>query len=442
MNLVDKSISKPRVIMGLLLGMFWVMAVHPFICEFVSFEFSAHALAFFNLLTDGALLCMGLWTIRKPSDWSALIVLLLLSYITTCMVNGNSLVFWINGLRYYMPLVFYLPIYRYMVENDDRRRWFISNIDKSLFTFLVIQFPCMVYQFSLHGAGDYVGGSLGNLNSGIVSTLIYLISFYLMLKRWNYSKGYFKNLLNNWLLIFLLVPSFLNETKISFIYFALYFFFLIPMDRKFIKNLVAIIPLMIAGICGCVYMYIKATDSEEILSWDYLNTYVFGNEDILDLYEIAMDNDMEDELGDSARGAKLMGVPMIMDDKPWGQFIGYGVGQYKGGTTLKKSDFYMRYEFLLYGTQMQGMTWYIELGLVGLICAILLMFHMFRWHKRVGADRNLQLTCMVTIIFILNLLYQVMFISIPMSIVLIYLIFISSRWSLIKDNVYEGPNSK
>ena len=85
---------------------------------------------------------------------------------------------------------------------------------------------------------------MGGWFSGILSFSIYYASFYLLNKRID-RNNIMRSLYKNWTLIFLLFPTFLNETKISFALIIAYFILLLPIDRKYIIRITFLSPLII-----------------------------------------------------------------------------------------------------------------------------------------------------------------------------------------------------
>ena len=167
-----------------------------------------------QLGVDAVFVMIGLLTLRRWVDLVPLALFIVIGYISSIKGNGLSIVFFANGSRDFISLLFIPPIIRYFNENEFRRQRFIRAFDRWLFLFLCLQFPTIIFQFLKYKAGDHVGGTLGNLNSGNISILIYLISFYLIRKRFD-PDHFFYSLYQNKIYLILLLPTFLNETKVS-----------------------------------------------------------------------------------------------------------------------------------------------------------------------------------------------------------------------------------
>lgn len=431
MNLV---ISKSKLISNLLFTAFWIAGLFSFITQ----EF---AISVYEKLSspvfagvDFILIILGVWSLRSRTDLIVTSSLLIISFISTCIFNDMSILQYLNGLRVYIAFIFIIPIIRYFFEDKERRKAFIKKIDKHLYIFLWLQVPSMILQCFLYGAYDKVGGTLGWLNSGAITTMIYFTSFYLMLKRWDKTKSYFQNIKANWILVFLLFPSYLNETKIAFVFLAMYFFFLIPMDRKFIKRLTIVLPIMVVALAGAGYLYITLVDTggDDIFSAEYIDIYLNGDDELVELVEYIVENDVTDvQEKDYARGLKFAVLPLILERSPHATNIGYGIGLYKGGKIFEKTEFSKHYNWLLQGTIMQAFLWMVELGWSGLIWYIMFWFVYFRFFSKCHRNAQLQFYLLLTVILIS--LYNPVFCLVPVYIVFMYLLYISSRWNLIED---------
>ncbi len=370
-------IDKDRLYINTFLALFWVRALIGFIAD----ETGAHGISSaVILLYDAGTIVLGVLTLKKRQDIIFLVSFLAVGYWITCVHNGYSLFFFCNGLRDFIYIIFLIPIFRYFYSTSSRSELFQSKFDKTLYIFLWVQVFCVVWQFLKYGANDHGGGSLGNGFSGAISTLIYLTSFYLMKRRTVGSTDYFANLSNNKDLLFLLIPTFLNETKISFIFLMLYFILLIPIDRKIIVRLSVGVPLLGVLFYFAMMGYVSATGNEDdIMSLEYYTEmYVFADDldNVLDWAEYLYETD-EDALTDIPRFSKFVILPDLNAEYPGHDITGYGVGQFKGGTIVEASDFYTENEWLLRGSVPYSFHMYIQLGLIGFIFLIWFWYNAF-----------------------------------------------------------------
>lgn len=446
----ETKVSKPRLIAAVMLGVFWMMALMPFILQEISYKLFDRVWPYLGVIADALLIIIGLWLLRRRSDILMLASFILISAISTLALNGGTLLQYLNGCRYYLPMILLIPVMRYMFEAKERRDYFLERMDFSLEIFLWVQAPCLVWQMIRYGVGDHGGGSMGNYMSGVTSTLIYTISFYLMLHRWRPEKDYFANLRGNWILVVLLLPTFLNETKISFVMMAMYFFLLVPMRRGYIKTMLLVAPAMALALGISAYIYVNSSrGGDNVFNKEYIDFYLMGDEASLNLIELLVDqqvaSDSEGIGDDFARGLKFAALPLIARDSSWAPWLGFGIGQFKGGSVFRKTGFAMRYDWLVKGTQMMGMIWFVELGWAGIAWAIAYFFLLFRWGRHVP-DRNMQLSWFLGLTALMMVLYGSCFLQIPFAIIFIYVSMLSSRWELageprVESLHYRSPDA-
>lgn len=391
-------VPKYKLVARILIGVFWFMATYAFPLQEIILSVYEKVLPFVLLASDGILLLLGLWTLRSRCDILLLLSLVIISYASS-RLNGIGMMTYLNGMRLYLPMVMLLPILRYMLSTRERADYFIALFDRSLYYFLLLQLPVMVIQCIRWGAYDNVGGTLGWMFSGVISTLIYVISFYLMVRRWDYGLSYLGNMRRSWMLLVLLLPSMLNETKISFVYMVFYFLFLVPMDRRFLKRLLLLSPLIMIFIAGAAYIYVnllsddnEATAHTDIMSVQYIADYMIGDDDIQALVLDGYLNDVMPEVneGDFARGLKFMGLPIILSDTPHAWTVGFGPGQFKGGTIMEETEFVKSYGWFIRGTEIIVLMLLIEMGIAGIVWYMVFISILFRWfHKVRGREKRL-----------------------------------------------------
>lgn len=421
--------TKYQLICNILFVMFWVLATYNFVTqEATGGEVPAVELGV-RLLAQGTIVLLGLWTLRARVDIIIIAVFCVLTFVSTVWVNHHGIFVWLDGLRLYVGFLFVLPVIRYLLADRQMRDWFIARMDRNLYRFLWLQVPCILFQFARYSNLDLVGGSLGQMMSGAISNLIYLCSFYLMLRRWDRSKNYIRNLLDNWVLLFLLLPSFLNETKVSLVFLLMYFFFLIPMDRKFVKRLVWISPIMLCVMVGAVYLYSSVVGGKSYI-YDSASAaqYLIGDEAALNMVEGIMENNNLSDANDYARGLKLIITPAIMNRNPPSWICGYGIGQYKVGDSANSVPFAKQYQWLLIGTMMQGHVFWLETGLVGVALYFIYWFVIMKVFKR-RVDRNKQLQWFLIINMLVFTVYNSPFLILPYCIIFLYMMLVSTCWS-------------
>lgn len=425
------EMSKPRVALVAFFSVFWAMAVLPYMMQEVSQDLYKSAGSYLQFAGDAVLIFLGFWLLRAKLDWVLLAAYVVISVWSTIFINDGSWLQWANGSRTWLPMMLVVPVMRYLWATGERREAFIYWFDRSVFWFLCLQAPCMVEEAVRYGVGDHGGGSLGDNMSGVVSMIIYGSSFYLLLRRWNPAWSYLRNLSHNWLLLALLLPSFLNETKVSLVLLPLYLFFMVPASKGYGKRLVLLSPVFIALAAGGGWLYFKSTDSAEFLSKDAMEFYLMGDDVALNMIELLADNDiMERSDGgetDLARGLKFAAIPLIMERHPGSVWSGFGVGQFKGGSVLETTRFSRDYDWLIEGTKMMGMVWVTELGLPGLLWVIaffIVLFWGFGHPKRRQTRFQLYLWANLG----LSVVYGATFMNLPFTIMFVAFAFLSGRW--------------
>ena len=395
-------IEKSLLIQRILLLWFWVLTCTGFINdELLGFSMSIRGGSL--LLTDIALLLLALWTIREKWDYIIIGLFMLISWWSTCVVNGLSLVAWINGSRVFYGMLFLLPIFRYFWQNETRLERFVHEVDKSLFIFLVLQAFCIVWQFSKYGSGDHVGGSFGNGFSGMVSVITYIVSFYLLQKRIDNNR-FFYSLRQHWYLIALLLPTFLNETKISFVLIIIYFMFLTKVNRKWFSRILVIIPIavIVLSVGFSLYFDNVANPTGETDIEEY-----FVGQDLeyeMNAAEYAAENN--DNFYDIPRIAKIAFIGIVFQENPGKWFWGFGVSIYKGHQNLEENPFSKTYDWLVGGTNPYLCHVAFQLGTVGIIFFAILFASWFMRRLPRHGHRNHSLQLYLATVVMIMLVYS------------------------------------
>ena len=391
------QVTKSILIERLLMGVFWVLAIVGFICDEIVPGLESLR-TYIMLGCDGILVLLGLACLRHRIDILFILTLALVSLTSSVVLNGLSLPFAVNGMRVFIGAMFCYPIFRYFLDEPVRREHFIKTFDKQLEYFLWLQVPCIAYQFIVYGAGDHGGGSLGNWYSGIISMLIYIISYYLLKKRIN-PKFFLSSIMNNLKYVLLLTPTFFNETKISFVLLVIYFILLMPIDKRMFSRALIVMPFMavlfILGYSTYKLTYQgdvpRTSDGLNIFSEDYLVEYVFSDlENAEENVEWGLENN-ESGVADVPRLTKFLLLPMFEEENPGHVLLGFGVGHFKGGTKLDHSEFFDQYEWYLVGTIPYLIHLYLQLGIVGVLLFIVFLISLFFRHPDGCSKRDLNL---------------------------------------------------
>lgn len=324
-----------------------------------------------NLLADAIFIIMSLSVLNTRHDKIVIISFLIISLVSA-YINHSTKLAYFNGFRDFAGLLFAAPLLRYFIESRNGER-FERSFDRQLYAFLWLQVFCIATQFVRFGAGDHGGGSLGNGGSGTISTLIYVISFYLMNKNWDEEKSYLENLLDNKIYVFLLFPTFLNETKISFVLLLFYFVLLMKIDRQMVIRLAFATPLLVVFMIVGGFLYLKATDTDiDMYDADFFNEYIFGDdiEHLIELSQAIQEEDLEtDNLWtvDLPRLGRFIAVPEALSHTKGGYLLGGGIGLFKGGRVVEVTGFARDYAWLLAGSPILLFFIFMQLGAAGTV---------------------------------------------------------------------------
>ncbi|MDE6130471.1 MAG: hypothetical protein K2F74_02660, partial [Muribaculaceae bacterium] len=292
-------IEKYKLFYRTFIVLFWIMMCWGFVSE-EFLPFLSKLTTFEMLFIDGAFALFGFVTIRNKGDIAVLVTFLVIGVISTIYLNGIGWYNFGNGFRDFVGIIFVVPVIRWFFRSE-RSAEFVRDFDKQLKIWLYVQAFCLTWQFIRYGANDAGGGSFGYGSSGMVSTLIYLISFYLLSKNWDSSNAW-KSIKENKEYLILLYPTFLNETKISFIYLMLYMLLLIKFDRTVWIKAVFLFPVfgMVMALLFSVYLDVTDQEGDEVLTWEFLSQYFFsGGQDFdydVDLAIRYFDGDFDDDL--------------------------------------------------------------------------------------------------------------------------------------------------
>ena len=372
----------------------WVYCVETFVPALGPLE------TVMQLAVDMVIATLGIVTMRRRSDIVYAAVFVVTALVITCFYNHNSVAFFLNGMRDFLGFILVMPIYHYFSDNATRRARFIDRMDRHLLAFLIVQAVCITHQFLQYGAGDHGGGSLGNFQSGVITTLIYLISFYLAHKRmagYSYVYGLWRN---KWLIV-LLAPTFLNETKVSFVFLAMYFVLLIPLNRRALVRMLVAIPLVLvlATVAFVTYSRVAGEQASGIFTMEYYTEMYLYNEDSERYAQFLLEED-NGTVEDVPRFTKIMLMGDIDDEHPGHALTGWGAGQFKGGTITEQSDFYKEYEWLLFGTVPYSVHMWVQLGFIGLALMVVFFVMNMRATHRSTPDMAIVVYLIITVLLI------------------------------------------
>ena len=112
----------------------------------------------------------------------------------------------------------------------------------------------------------------------------------------------------------------------------------------------------------------------------------------------------------------------LEEDNPGHLTMGYGVGQFKGGSTLQTSEFANEYDWLLCGTIPYVFHMMIQLGIIGmvwLVFVLLINFGVFFHRRRIDYNIQLYILGLILIIMFYNDSLRYTYVMMPMMYMLI-----------------------
>ena len=420
---------------------FWLATCTGFVSDLIWGNTSTSPLTTLSQLTvDVILLFLAVCTMRKTIDIIFVSSFLVIAAISGFIVNNDSIVVWLNGLRSFFPILFLPPTLRYFWATDYRHDLFVKSLDKQLYIFLWLQVPTVLFQFFKYGAGDFVGGTMGGWYSGILSFTIYYSSFYLLNKRID-RNNILQSLYKNWTLIFLLFPTFLNETKISFLLIIIYFILLLPIDRKYIIRMTFFAPVIILLIGVGSFFYSSTVDESQgklKLDPEFFEEYFDADiEDLESAIEYAERN--YDEKFDVPRLAKMAIMPMVFAANPNHNLMGFGISLFKHGDIVEASDFFDEYDWLLNGTNPQILSVIFQLGIVGAIWYIVFFIAQLFIKPAICSARNINMQAYFVLAFLIVMIYSDFWSYPNFSFILFSFLFLS--WKKDKYSLQEFKTS-
>ena len=406
------KIERTRYVCQLILwAVFWIWGTFGFLADDV-FRPLQQVRSVLMWSIDIVIVAMAFIVVRRRWFYVITFGFAALAWVITCYINHEPTLFWLNGMREFIGLLMVYPVVLFIMDDENSRQRFLDAFDHQGLYFLFVQAFCIVVQLFMYGAGDFIGGGFGHYYSGQVSVTIYLISFFLLRRRIDLDH-FIHSLGQNKVYLLLLLPTFLNETKVSFVMLLLYFLLLVPIDRKLLLRLAFVIPLVVIAAWIGLFMYnytttlsqsnIKLSSVEDVVAYFVL--------DDLDKVEGDARWNIENNRGvaDVPRFSKLAYLAVLNQQEPGHVMTGFGVGQFKGGTQIAVSDFARTYDWLLMGSIPYVFHIYIQLGVVGLM--LLQLYFIFiavrRPHWATQRDVNLQL--MLLAVILLVYLYNDMF---------------------------------
>ena len=312
----------------------------------------------------------------------------------TFYLNSESLTYisHLNGLREPLVLMVSLSILTSTLYSEDRKE-FVRKINKFLLVFLIIQVPVAISQYVRFGAGDLVGGTFSDGGSGMLSQVIFLSVYYFAVTYSGKpnSVGFyaFKTLP----FLILLIPVFINETKISFVLLVIAIVLQIRVQLNVFKIMLSIIGGLIV-----LLIFVKVLESTTDT-----NLVELLDPDTIERFYVSDWSDAED----ITRFGKLFLAMNDFGDDTKKHAFGAGYGIMKGKIVTESSAAGREYEKLYFGSRMMIFSSYIQGGVLFTALFLLLNFYYFFRSKNAFYHHNFfRYRLFVMFIFILMWIYN------------------------------------
>lgn len=227
--------------------------------------------------------------------------------------------------------------------------------------------------------------------------------------------------------VFLLYPTFLNETKISFLFLLAYFLLLLKFEWKTVFKLLVSTPMIIVGMIGAGVAYLGITGQamEAVFSEEAMDAYMVGEDpdELIELAELVQDEVYtEEDMGgslDIPRFTKIVFVPEALSYSSGGILFGAGLGQFKGGTVIEMTKFASEWQWLLSGSLPLLFSILIQLGIIGFAWFVFNVVTLMA--PRSTSPLGINIKCFIWIIILLILLYNDSLRFFPFTFILFYI---------------------
>ena len=420
---------------------FWVLATWAFVIqEIPGLGVLEGPIRF---LIDFAVISVGLMALNNKRDALIMVSFVLLSFTSTIFINGESLLTYLNGFREYIGLIFMAPIVRYILT-CHRRDEFVAGFDRQIIIFLALQLIVVPFQAIKYGVGDHGGGTLGDGLSGTLSTVIYMATFYLVSRRWD-PTDYLGSLYKSRYYFILLIPTFLNETKISFIYLLIFFLLLFALKWTSVLKVVVAMPFvtMLLGVLAYFYLSVTHMDYDMFIEPEFYQAYLFGDDgdrliEFSENYENGDYYELEDQWAvDLPRFFKIAHVPEMLEKTKGGMWFGAGNGHLKGGSTLDKTEFARKNEIWFRGTIPLLFDLLVQMGIMGVIWFVINILTALKL-KNNRAPMGLNNKVLMLSFIFLQLFYGTLFTYLIVDLFLYYIAFRSTNLVEEDDSALES----
>jgi hypothetical protein len=359
------------------------ITIYFFVILFISFADSFGVLTFLRHIEVFAFplaLILGLRTKQYNLNKLSFIFFTTLFYTLLSIYNGNSLIvimLSILGIKY----VFFEPFF---YKKYEFQKFFYQYIN--IVGFLCIPLSLVQRVISENHTGDDVVGVFGQGGSGVLTLFLIALCFARMLTS--------KNKMDIFYSFILLVPIFINETKIVYVIVASYLLFIFLLDNK-----IKIINKLYLSLFSFVALYFI----------DYYLDTVYGqglrsiDQDFLDDY---LYKEWEYDVGRVLKYQIYFNY--ICNLSLMENVFGFGIGSSLIANTTGISGIVaenLAYYRIFEGTKIGAFRLYSDFGLLGLTLIVSYFFYILK--KSFKADKcfNYYFKVFMTINFIIGIFY-------------------------------------
>ena len=290
--------------------------------------------------------------IGKSIVMPVFILLLVLFSLIGIYYNGISLVILqYREFKYLLLLIIMIPY-------SDKE--YFKNVWTALKIIAAISVPVAVIQWIIYrDDGDRITGLLGYGGSGTLTLFVLIVFFTELGMRLQYNKpvlGYY---------FLYLIPTFINETKITFVLIPVMLMSTLIITKKLNSKkaiLIIILCLLVVVIYAVIYERVYSKSIFEIFSYDYLSEYLFAT----------------NWIGDAGRLAKVLFAYNIIKNGNF--FLGYGLGSSYIGATSGKVGYIARNfynESMFGGTRPQLFLSLLDMGVLGTALLLIIIIFFF-----------------------------------------------------------------
>jgi len=342
-------------------------------------EFSAYLL----FCCDFGLISLGLMFINNTKNRFILGLFLIFIVTSTFTYAANSdvsLISHINGLREYL-IIFCAYSFTNAIFASEYRDLFLNKFYGFIKPFLIIQIPVTFFQFLKYGANDGVGGTFGPGETGTLTIIIFILCFYLIWIHTNRRLSDRFNYRTNLMILPFFLPILINETKISFVFIALFFLFQLNLKGKALVSNIILLTFAIAIINIYNNYNASGVRSESVFNREFLKEYLamefegkdeYNKKEFLEKYSLEENGET---YFDIPRFTKISLAIKTLSQDSLKMLFGNGIGIFKGGKILERSEFSVDNLWLLKGSRPYLFFLLMQGGVLNTLIILVLLFY-------------------------------------------------------------------